>query len=93
MRVYRDATHEALLDTRFQADELEHQRHAVTDSGVFYTRSDDGRAASFYANSTPLEQQDHAKVMRLSQIDPLMRSIKHANPLVAALYFLSLIHI
>lgn len=68
VRVYRDATHEALLDTRFQADELEHQRHAVTDSGVFYTRSDDGRAASFYANSTPLEQQDHAKVMRLSQI-------------------------
>lgn len=87
VHVYREAAYEALLDTRFQADELEHQRHAVTDSGVFHTRSDDGRAASFYANSTPLTQQDHAKVMRLSQIDPLMRSIQQANPLVAALYF------
>ena len=87
VHVYREAAYEALLDTRFQADELEHQRHAVTDSGVFYTRSDDGRAASFYANSTPLAQQDHAKAMRLSQLDPLMRSIQQANPLVAALYF------
>ena len=86
VQVYRDATHKALLDTRFEADELERQRHAVTD-GVFYTRSDDGRAASFYANSTPLAQQDHAKVMRLSQLDPLMSSIRQANPLVAALYF------
>ena len=74
VQVYRDGAHKALLDTRFQADELERQRHAVTDSGVFYTRSDDGRAASFYANSTPVAQQDHAKVMRLSQLDPLMRS-------------------
>ncbi|MDV5862502.1 ATP-binding protein [Pseudomonas mendocina] len=87
VHVYREAAYEALLDTRFQADELEHQRHAVTDSGVFHTRSDDGRAASFYANSTPLAQQDHAKAMRLSQLDPLMRSIQQANPLVAALYF------
>lgn len=87
VQVYREAAYEALLDTRFQADELEHQRHAVTDSGVFYTRSDDGRAASFYANSTPLAQQDHAKAMRLSQLDPLMRSIQQASPLVAALYF------
>ncbi|QNH00278.1 hybrid sensor histidine kinase/response regulator [Pseudomonas sediminis] len=86
VQVYRDATHKALFDTRFEADELERQRHAVTD-GVFYTRSDDGRAASFYANSTPLAQQDHAKVMRLSQLDPLMSSIRQANPLVAALYF------
>ena len=87
VQVYREAAYEALLDTRFQADELEHQRHAVTDSGVFYTRSDDGRAASFYANSTPLAQQDHAKAMRLSQLDPLMRSIQQASSLVAALYF------
>ncbi|MGG2399770.1 ATP-binding protein [Pseudomonas sp. SH1-B] len=87
LQVYRDATHDALLDIRFKADDIEAQRHALTASGVFYTRSDDGRAASFYASSTPLAQQDHAKVMRLSQVDPLMRSIRQANPLVAALYF------
>ncbi len=47
VQVYRDATRNALLDTRFQADELERSRHASTESGVLYTRSDDGRAASF----------------------------------------------
>ncbi|GIZ13632.1 ATP-binding protein [Pseudomonas sp. NCCP-436] len=87
VKVYRDGVHEALLDSRFQPDELERQRHAMTDSGVFYTTSDDGRAASFYASSTPPDRQDHAKALRLSKVDPLMRSIKQAHPLVAAVYF------
>ncbi|WP_437884414.1 hybrid sensor histidine kinase/response regulator [Pseudomonas sp. LRF_L74] len=87
VQVYRDATQRALLDSRFQSDELESRRYATTPDGVSYTKSDDGRAASFYANSTPLAQQDHAKVMRLSQLDPLMRSIQQTNPLVAAVYF------
>ena len=87
VQVFRDAVQRALLDTRFRPDDKELQRYATTSSGVFYSRSDDGRAASFYANTTPLDKQDHAKVMRLSQVDPLMRSIHEANPLVAALYF------
>ncbi|WAC45185.1 ATP-binding protein [Pseudomonas sp. SL4(2022)] len=87
VQIFRDAALNALLDQRFQPDELERQRHALTDNGVYYTRSDDGRAASFYANSTPVAQQDHGKAMRLSQLDPLMRSIQKANPRVAAAYF------
>ena len=87
VQIFRDATLNALLNQGFQPDALERQRHAMTASGVFYTRSDDGRAASFYANSTPPAQQDHAKALRLAQIDPLMRSIRAANPLVAASYF------
>lgn len=87
VQIFRDATVNALSNRDFQPDALERQRHRVTDSGVFYSHSDDGRAASFYANSTPLAQQDHAKALRLSQIDPLMRSIQAANPLVAASYF------
>ncbi len=87
VQIFRDAALNALLNQRFQPDELERQRHALTDNGVFYTRSDDGRAASFYANSTPVAKQDHAKALRLSQLDPLMRSIQAANPRVAAAYF------
>ncbi|WP_439886362.1 ATP-binding protein [Pseudomonas sp. MBLB4123] len=87
VQIFRDATLQALQNTGFQPDELERQRHASTASGVYYSRSDDGRAASFYANSTPAERQDRAKALRLSQIDPLMRSIRAANPLVAAVYF------
>ncbi len=87
VQIFRDAALNALLNQRFQPDELERQRHALTDNGVFYTRSDDGRAASFYANSTPVAKQDHAKALRLSQLDPLMRSIQAANPRVASAYF------
>jgi PAS domain S-box-containing protein len=87
VRIFRDAASHALQNTGFQPDELELKRHVSTSNGVFYSHSDDGRAASFYANSTPLVQQDHVKALRLSQIDPLMRSIRDANPLVSALYF------
>ncbi|WP_068828302.1 ATP-binding protein [Pseudomonas sp. BMS12] len=85
--IYRDAVGEALQDRRFQPDELEHMRHASTADGVFHSRSDDGRAASFYAASTPPEQQDRDKALRLSRLDPLMRSIQQTDPLVAAIYF------
>ncbi|MEK1905777.1 MAG: ATP-binding protein [Pseudomonas sp.] len=85
--IYRDAVGAALQDRRYVPDALEYQRHAQTADGVYYSRSDDGRAASFYASSTPPEQQDRAKALRLSQVDPLMRSLKQADPLVAAVYF------
>ncbi|MGE8500411.1 MAG: ATP-binding protein [Pseudomonas sp.] len=84
--IFRDGAVQALLNEGFEPDALEVGRHRMTDTGVFYSHSDDGRAASFYANSTPAAQQDHAKALRLSQLDPLMRSIRSANPLVAATY-------
>ena len=87
VRIFRDSALAALQNTAFQPDAVERERHVMSDTGVFYSRSDDGRAASFYANSTPPEQQDHAKALRLSQLDPLMQSVQKANPLVAALYF------
>ena len=87
VQIFRDAALNALRNEGFQPDVLELQRHALSESGVFFSRSDDGRAASFYANSTPVAQQDHAKALRLSQLDPLMRSIQAANPMVAAAYF------
>ncbi|MDM8348188.1 ATP-binding protein [Pseudomonas sp. sp1636] len=87
VRIFRDAATHALQNTGFQPDALELRRHVSTSNGVFYSRSDDGRAASFYANSTPAVQQDHVKALRLSQVDPLMRAIRDANPLVSALYF------
>ncbi|MGL4317304.1 MAG: ATP-binding protein [Pseudomonas sp.] len=85
--IYRDAVGTALQDRRYVPDALEQQRHGQTADGVYYSRSDDGRAASFYASSTPPDQQDRAKALRLAQVDPLMRSIKRADPLVAAVYF------
>ncbi|MBD9417212.1 response regulator [Pseudomonas sp. PDM16] len=83
--IYRDSVAEALRDYRYAPDELELRRHAGTPDGVYYSRSDDGRAASFYSSSTV--SQDRDKALRLSRIDPLMRSIRQADPLVAAVYF------
>ena len=87
VQIYRDAVGEALGNERFQPDEVERKRHSLSADGVFYSHSDDGRAASFYANSTPVARQDQAKALRLSQADPLMRSMRSVNPLVAAIYF------
>ncbi|MBD9482483.1 response regulator [Pseudomonas sp. PDM14] len=85
--IFRDAVDHALRDQRFQPDALERSRHAQTPDGVFYSRSDDGRAASFYASSTPVARQDRDKALRLSQVDPLMRSIRAADNRVASVYF------
>ncbi|WXL26892.1 ATP-binding protein [Ectopseudomonas mendocina] len=85
--VFRDMTWQALHDTTFTPDEVERERHAVTEDGVFYTSTDNGRAASFYANSTPLAKQDHGKALRLSQLDPLMKSFHASTPRIASLYF------
>ncbi len=86
-RLYGEQVGQALQREDYLSDALERQRHVRTASGVLYSRSDDGRAASFYSGSVPAEQQDFAKVQRLAQLDPLMKSLQGANPLIASLYF------
>lgn len=85
--LFRAETRAALLDTGYQPDALERARHALSADGVFHTTRNDGRAASFYANSTPVEQQDHERALRLSRLDPLMRAIQEQHELVTAVYF------
>jgi len=86
-KVYQAATTRALSDMTYHPDALERSRYSVTADGVHYTHREDGRAASFYSNTTPVDKQDHDKALRLSRVDPLMRWIRDANPLVSALYF------
>ncbi len=86
-KIYQAATTRALSDLTYQADALERSRYSTTPDGVHYSHRDEGRAASFYSNATPVEKQDHDKVLRLSRVDVLMRWIRDANPLVSALYF------
>jgi signal transduction histidine kinase len=83
----RDASAHALHNEHFRPDPAEVARHRLNGDGIFHTTHDNGGAASFYANSTPPERQDHARAIRLSQIDPLMRSINQTNALVSAAYF------
>jgi signal transduction histidine kinase/ActR/RegA family two-component response regulator len=78
---------EVLARDVYLDDASERSRLAHTDSGVLHSIRDDGRAASFYSNLTPPDQQDLERVMRLSQLDGLMRSIQGGNPLTSAVYF------
>lgn len=78
---------EALGREDFLDDPGERSRLAHTESGVLYSTTDEGRAASFYSNLTPPGQQDMDRVLRLAQLDGLMRSIQEGNPLTAAVYF------
>lgn len=87
VELLRDAASEALQDKDFVADEVERKRYKTNPDGIYYSEPKPGRAASFYSNLTAPEKQDHNKVLRLAQIDPLLRSIHAANPTVAAAYF------
>ncbi|MFI8480864.1 ATP-binding protein [Pseudomonas sp. NPDC078700] len=87
VELLRDAAGEALRDNDFKVDEVELKRYRTSPEGIYYSEERQGRAASFYSNLTPLQQQDHSKVLRLAQIDPLLRSIHAANSTVAAAYF------
>lgn len=86
-RIYADETRQALLDRSYRADTLEAARYALSSTGIYYSTSDNGGAASFYSNITPIGDSERRKVLQLSQLDPLMRSIDEASPLVTAVYF------
>ena len=85
--IYRAETQRVLTEAHYFVSEAEKSNHAVSPQGVFHSVKDTGGAASFYPASTPASKQDHEKVWRLSQLDPLMKQIKENNPLIASLYF------
>lgn len=60
---------------------------ALSPDGVHYSSADHGGAALFYSNHIPAARHDLEKAARLSRLDPLMKELKDANPLVASLYF------
>lgn len=85
--IYKAETQRVLTEKHYSVSEAEKSNHALSPQGVFHSVKDKGGAASFYSAATPAAQQDHEKVWRLSQLDPLMKQIKTNNPLIAALYF------
>ncbi|MGV6474838.1 ATP-binding protein [Azotobacter vinelandii] len=88
-RIFCGAVAHALQERGFRPDAVERARHVVGPNGLFYSRNGEGRAASFYVKDTPPERQDHAKALRLSRLDGLMRSIEEAGPPVIAVHFRS----
>lgn len=84
-RVFARQTQRALA-TPVTPSAAEQARHAFGRDGTFYSISDDGGAASFFSGIVPVGPPQLETVWRSAQLDPLMKSIKESNPLVAQIY-------
>lgn len=84
--LYAGQVQEALLGA-VPEDPQESALLTRLENGVLYSQRDDGRAASFYSRITPVERQDIGKVLRLAQLDGLMKGIEQNNTLISAVYF------
>lgn len=60
--------------------------HALSPDGVFHTIRDDGGSAVFYSGVVPVGPAEQDKVWRTLLLDPVMKSIKDSDPLIAQLY-------
>lgn len=83
--VYADETKRA-LETPAEVSEAEIARHSYTPEGTFYTTSDTGGSAVFYSGVLPVGEAERDKVWRTVRLDPIMKSIKEADPLIAQIY-------
>jgi signal transduction histidine kinase len=76
------------FDTPHDPGPDERARYAYTDDGVaYYTTRDNGGAAVFYSGIQPVGPAQRDRVLRTARLDPLMRDIADAYPLVVQVYF------
>lgn len=85
-KLLANATLEALVaDTPISRSESD--RYFVTPEGAWATNRDNGGAASFYSNITPLGDAQREKAWRLAATDHVMKSLVESSSLVAQAYF------
>lgn len=75
------------LATPYRPSATERARYGFAKGGAFVTLHGTDQSASFYSGLHPIGPAERDKVWRMAQIDPLMRDIKAANPMIAQLYF------
>jgi hypothetical protein len=64
----------------------EHARLRLQPSGALTTHRDDGGAAVYYSAATARGPAQHEKLERLAAVDPLLRDVTLANPLIVQAY-------
>ena len=87
VELYAGQVRHVLSRPDYLDDPAERRRLARTSTGVLYSATDGGRPASFYSSVTAADRQSQEKILRLAQLDGLMRDIERGNALVAAVYF------
>jgi signal transduction histidine kinase len=85
-QLFRDATALAAV-TAHDPGPVERARYAIADNGVLHTTSDAGTGALFYSAINKIGQQHLQKAWQFAQLDPVMRQIVDASPLVTQAYF------
>ena len=84
--IYADDSARALTQPAPDLPQAVKDNHATSPDGVFYTKTDTGGSAVFYSGVVPVGPAEQDKVWRSTRLDPLMKSIKAADPLIAQLY-------
>lgn len=85
-RVYADDSARALAQPAPPVPQAERDNHAYSPDGVFHTVTDTGGSAVFYSGVVPVGPAEQEKLWRTTRLDPLMKSIKAADPLITQLY-------
>ncbi|MCZ8334009.1 MAG: sensor histidine kinase [Rhodobacteraceae bacterium] len=85
-RVYAEETGRALAQPAPEVPEAERANHALSSDGVFYSRADRGGSAVFVSGVVPVGPAQEDKVWRTLRLDPVMKSIRASDPLIAQLY-------
>lgn len=85
-RVYAEETGRALAQPAPEVPEAERANHALSSDGVFYSRADRGGSAVFVSGVVPVGPVQEDKVWRTLRLDPVMKSIRASDPLIAQLY-------
>lgn len=83
--LYCTLTTQALLQPKVKL--ITPPKLAITPTGVRYSPTNTGGAASFYSNVTPLKQQNLETVARLTTLDALMAGIQKRHPFITSIYF------
>ncbi|ESW61225.1 MAG: ATPase [Rhodobacter sp. CACIA14H1] len=84
--VYADESARALAAPMPDVPPQVRANHAYSPDGVFYTVRDDGGSAVFYSGAVPVGPEEQEKVWRTLRLDPVMKSIRDSDPLIAQLY-------
>lgn len=85
-RVYADESARALALPAAAPDAATRANYATSPDGVFYALKDTGGSAVFYSGVVPVGPAEEQKVWRSARLDPVMQSIRAADPLIAQLY-------
>lgn len=83
--IFRRAT-ENVFTADSEPAPAESARYALSAYGVYYTPKDDGGAALFYSTATAVGETERRKAWKTAALDPLMRNIRQASPLVMQIY-------